>query len=234
MTEVALLLGPIAFRDFEVSRGVRFGGRQRLAVHQLNGGTRVIDVLGRDDAEIQVTGIFTGADATRRARQIDEFRSAGISLPLTWDVFFYTVFVKEFQADYRNGWWLPYSARFTVLRDEAAAVAEEIVSLTADISADASAALTLAAQAGLGLSLGSATVPSLQDLASAQLQISSTLTSVEAGWNSNGINNATSATEGILAIESTASASQDLAALSSATGYIGRAAANSSESAGLS
>src|SRR4051812_20099813 len=109
MTDVLLLLGPVVFQDFEIPSGVNFGGKQRLALHRLPGGERVIDALGRDDAEIGFSGIFTGPDATLRARSLDELRSAGVMLPLTWDIFYYTVLISDFHADYRNGSWNPYS-----------------------------------------------------------------------------------------------------------------------------
>lgn len=81
MSDIALLLGPIAFQEFEVPSGVNFGGRQRLAVHRLPTGLRIVDTLGRDDADICFAGIFTGSDATLRARSIDEMRVAGMIVP---------------------------------------------------------------------------------------------------------------------------------------------------------
>ena len=111
--------GRSSFRTLRISSGINFGGRQRLAVHRLPGGTRVIDALGRDDAQISFSGIFTGADATLRARSLDELRVAGSTLSLTWDVLFYTVVISDFHADYRNGWWIPYRVVCTVLQDEA-------------------------------------------------------------------------------------------------------------------
>jgi hypothetical protein len=119
MRDVALLLGPVAFQDFEIPSGVNFGGRQRLALYRLPGGSRVIDALGRDDAQISFAGIFAGPNATQRARSLDQLRVAGTALPLTWDVLFYTVLISNFYADYRNGWWIPYQIVCTVLRDEA-------------------------------------------------------------------------------------------------------------------
>ena len=40
MSNVALLLGHIAFQDFEVPATINIGGDQRLAIHRLLGGTR--------------------------------------------------------------------------------------------------------------------------------------------------------------------------------------------------
>jgi hypothetical protein len=58
MSDIVLVLGPVAFSDFEDPERIRFGGAQRLAVHKLPGGARVIDALGPDDTEIGWSGIF--------------------------------------------------------------------------------------------------------------------------------------------------------------------------------
>lgn len=88
MPDVVLVLGPVAFADFEIPERIAFGGTQRLAVHKLPGGLRVIDALGRDDRELTWSGIFAGPDATARSRLLDLLRARGAVLPLTWDVFF--------------------------------------------------------------------------------------------------------------------------------------------------
>ncbi|MGC1411090.1 MAG: hypothetical protein WA864_19375 [Acetobacteraceae bacterium] len=152
MSDVTLILGPVAFQDFEVASGVNFGGRQRLALHRLPGGSRVIDALGRDDAQISFSGIFSGSDATLRARSLDQLRVVGVALPLTWDVLFYTVLIAEFQASYRNGWWIPYRIVCTVLRDEASALVQLAASLATTALADIGAASGYALNAGLDLS----------------------------------------------------------------------------------
>ena len=136
MADVTLLLGPVVFQDFEVPSGVNFGGRQRLVMHRLPGGSRVIDALGRDDAQISFSGIFSGSDATLRARSLDQLRVAGIALPLTWDVLFYTVLISEFQASYRSSWWIPYRIVCTVLRDEASELIQFAASLATTALAD--------------------------------------------------------------------------------------------------
>ena len=48
----AYSLGSVSFRSFEVPATINVGGAQRLAVHRLLGGIRVIDALGRDDSDI--------------------------------------------------------------------------------------------------------------------------------------------------------------------------------------
>src|ERR1700759_4325505 len=95
-----LLLGSVTFQDFELPPRIVFGGAQRLAIHRLPGGARVIDAMGRDDGEISWSGAFSGADAADRARQLDLVRAQGAVLPLAWDAFAYLVVIARFAADY--------------------------------------------------------------------------------------------------------------------------------------
>jgi hypothetical protein len=240
MSDVALLLGPIAFQDFELPSGVNFGGRQRLAVHRLPTGSRVVDTLGRDDAEICFTGIFTGPDATLRARSVDEMRVAGLTLPLTWDVFFYTVLISEFCADYRNAWWIPYHIRCTVLQDEASSLAQLAVSLASTVLGDVTSAVGHAWDAGLDLSglqamlaapgattLGTAAFASAQaDLTGAQAAIAASTGAADATLTTVNFGAISTAEDGIDGLTAATDASGQLASLVSANAFIRRAAIN--------
>ena len=127
MSDFSLTLGPVAFAGFELPSSITIGGRQRLAIHRLPGGLRIIDALGPDPADIAFSGIFTGPDAADRARLLDTLRVAGATLPLAWDAFTYSVVIENFEADYRSPWWIPYRLTCSVLRDEAAALVTDIV-----------------------------------------------------------------------------------------------------------
>ncbi|MEO8716062.1 MAG: hypothetical protein ABI369_13715, partial [Acetobacteraceae bacterium] len=177
MADIALLLGPVVFQDFEVPARINIGGRQRVAVHRLVGGARVIDSLGRDDAELRFEGVFSGQDATLRARTLDQLRAAGSPLPVTWDVFYYTVVVTTFEADYRSAWWIPYRIACTVLRDEAAALLNSVFSLADSAVADISEAISwVGTDFGLGaaqsaLSAPNAVVRGASDYATAETSL---------------------------------------------------------------
>lgn len=147
MSTTSLILGPILFQDFEVPERVNFGGGQRLAVHRLAGGARVVDTLGRDDAEISFTGIFSGPDASLRARAVDMLRALGTPQLLTWDVFAYTVVVREFHAEYRVANWILFRIVCTVLRDEAAVLVDAPLAMADAVLGD----LGLAAVAGISM-----------------------------------------------------------------------------------
>ncbi len=240
MSDITLLLGPVVFHDFEVPARINIGGIQRLALHRLVGGARVIDLLGRDDAEIRFEGVFSGSDATLRARTLDELRASGMTLPLTWDVFYYTVLVTQFEAEYRTSWWIPFRIACTVLRDEAAALISTAVTLVDSVAADITAAVSAAGGAGLDLSatqsaLGlpnatifgaSAYAGAQASLGSAQTSISQGITSAEGALNDAGLASASSASAGIEGLGAATSAAQQLAALTVARGYVARAAVN--------
>jgi hypothetical protein len=240
MSNVALLLGPIAFQNFEVPASINIGGAQRLAIHRLPGGTRVIDALGRDDSDISFSGTFSGPDATLRARSIDEMRAAGLFMPLTWDVFFYSVIINKFEADYRSGWWIPYRISCTVVCDEAGSVVASVISLADDALSDVTTARSFATVAGIDLSdtqsalsmpdaavKGTATYSStLATLASAGALVGTGIAQAEAtlgntSWPADGqIPSVAGTLDGIVL------AAQQISSLTVAQAYIGRAAIN--------
>lgn len=240
MSDIILLLGPIVFKDFEVPSGITFGGGQRLAIHRLPGGTRVIDALGRDDANLTFAGIFSGSDATLRARALDELRSVGLPLPLTWDVFFYSVVIDRFEANYQNSHWIPYRISCTVLRDEAAALFESVVSIATAALADVSTALASAAVAQIDLAdaqsaifapgattSGTAAFAAARSgLAGAQSALGNGLAASEALLTNAGFVGATTAESGITGLSQAAAAAGQLSQISQARSYIGRAAVN--------
>ena len=240
MSNVALLLGPIAFQDFEVPSNINIGGAQRLVIHRLPGGTRVIDTLGRDDMNIMFSGTFSGPDATLRARSLDAMRVSGLPMSLTWDVFFYSVIIKKFEADYRSGWWIPYHITCAVVRDEASSAVSAVISIADDALSDVTTASTFAIAAGIDLSdtqtaigmpnaavKGTAMYSStLAALASARALVVSGISQAEAtlgaaSWPVEGqMPSAATALNGVV------SACQQISWLTAAQAYIGRASIN--------
>lgn len=240
MSDIHLILGPVAFQDFEVPGGINFGGAQRLAIHRLAGGGRVIDALGREDADIRFAGTFSGADATLRARTLDELRVAGTPLPLTWDVFFYTVTIRQFQAEYQNGWWIPYRMICSVIRDEASVLVRAALSLAADVASDIAVAAAQASPVGFDMAAAQAavTVPAAtvrgstafiaaqSNLANTQVGLSQAITTAEMQLDDVTLTGATTSGDGIDGLAAAVASSQQLAALTNARGYLGRAAVN--------
>jgi len=123
----ALILGPVIFENFEVPSSVRFGGQQRLAVHALPGGGRVVDAMGAQDGPLVWSGVFSGPNAAPRVRVLEALRRAGTSLPLAWSLWRYTVVIESFEADWATASWIPYRLQCCVVATEAAAVVDWLV-----------------------------------------------------------------------------------------------------------
>lgn len=143
MSTPFLVLGPVQFADFELPASISWGGAQTLAVHKLPGGSRVIDAMGRDDAPVNWSGIFTGPNATARAHTLDLMRAEGDIWPLAWQDFTYSVLISRFEADYQRTNWIPYRISCVVLRDEASAAVDTLLSAAQTALQDTAAAALL-------------------------------------------------------------------------------------------
>ena len=118
MALVFLTLGGMLLHGMELPEQLKWGGEQTLHVHKVSGGIRVIDAMGREDAEISWQGRFRGWSAVDRARRLDAKRIAGAPLLLTWDRFVYRVIIKSFTADYSQaGLEIPYHIGLVVVQD---------------------------------------------------------------------------------------------------------------------
>lgn len=244
MANVSLVLGPVVFKDFEIPPDIAFGGSQRVAVHELLGGTRILDTMGRADATIRFSGVFCGSDATLRARMLNELRAAGVMLPLTWDVFLYTVVISEFQAIYQNTGWIAYKIACTVVRDEASAFIQPAISLAASTMADAITAGSQAILAGVdvtgsqaALAASGATTRGTSAYLAAQTAVSTDQASIATGL---GIAQSTlggaasitppvdtdAASASIAQLNGATAAAQTTSILTVAKAYLGRVAAN--------
>lgn len=241
MPDVTLILGPVEFSGFEIPPAISFGGAQRLAVHKLPGGARIIDSLGRDDAPILWEGIFTGANAVDRARVLDVLRAEGGVLPLIWDSYFYSVVISVFEADYRNGFWIPYRIACTVLRDEVEAMFEQAASMLAQVTSDFSTASGYAGAGGIDLGAAAATLgapgattlgtsgygAAVSAVGSAQDMIASQLSAVETSVIPLGAALVPGNVSGALVSLATAQNSTGtMANLAAAQGYVNRTAVN--------
>ncbi|MFC3109936.1 LysM peptidoglycan-binding domain-containing protein [Undibacterium arcticum] len=112
-----LSLGDLNFSRFEVPEHIQFGGDQALAVHELVGGKRIVDAMGRQDKPLEWSGQFIGADANDRARYLNYLRIAGKPLILSWGEYAYSVVVKTALMDYRRAYEIPYSISCMVVED---------------------------------------------------------------------------------------------------------------------
>lgn len=221
MNATRLVLGPVAFRDFEVPERIAFGGTQKLAIHELPGGGRVIDAMGAQNADLVWSGIFSGADAAERVRLLDGMRLSAAEAPLSWDVFAYTVIIERLEADYVSPWWIPYHLTCKIVQDPVAdlialgaTLVSQVVSdlAVAATSVDLGAAQSAVAAPGVEVQGSAANIAATSAVSSAQQTIKTQMDAVGQALDDGSLGDSISACG-------------TLAGLGVARGYAGRAAA---------
>jgi len=109
-------LGPISFNGLAYPSRIVIKNRQRNVVHQLGSGSLATDSLGDDLQSVSFKGIFTGQDATTRARLLDSLRSQGALLRLSWESIQLTVLIHELDFIYSSNLWITYSLSCNVVQ----------------------------------------------------------------------------------------------------------------------
>ncbi len=231
-----ITLGLVTLEAFEIPATIAFGGKQRLAVHDLPGGGRVIDVLGGTDTDITFSGIISGSGADTRAQLLDAMRITGTSLPLSWGEQYFIVIISEAEFDFRKPWWIPYRLRCVVQSNLVYTAASTAISAAATITASLasaagllsttqptlSAAQTALTQPGATTYGTTAYGQSVNTLTAAQSAMSSDVASTGTGLPAfdlglSGQDPAAAA----MAMMNTTTTAGSLAALTAAQGYVG-------------
>lgn len=137
---MSLILGSITFQDFEVPSVIRFGGAQRLATHYLGSGSRIVDSLGPTESDIEFSGVLSGTDAVSRYLHLDRLRKSALVVPLIWDIYHYTVVIKELIGEFVSPRWISYRVACTVVPDEDVDAETATGSIVPEVIADVKAA----------------------------------------------------------------------------------------------
>lgn len=140
---VTLTLGGVVFTGFEIPETINFGGEQKLTVHKLPGGRRVIDAMGPDDADVRWSGRMRGSSSEQRAMLLDFMRRRGQKVLLAYSLHRYQVVIRSFEANFQNPYEVPYTIACTVERDETQAVASVAFGFAAALASDLAAATGL-------------------------------------------------------------------------------------------
>lgn len=113
-----LTLGGVFFDGFSTPPNMPFGGRQTMVVHKLPGGSRVIDTLGPDEANIAWSGFFFGNNAYSTALTLDGMRASGLVYPLSFGGQFRSVIIESFIPIIRRiPVWVDYSISLIVYQN---------------------------------------------------------------------------------------------------------------------
>lgn len=146
MSDTTLNLGAFQFARFEIPERIPWGGSQRIVKHELVGGTRTLDAMGRSDKQLTWSGLFMGQNATERARFLDTMRAQGADQKLTFGQLAYLVKVAEFDAVYERFYQIPYGISCEVIADLANPVINIAPpSIDSDIKTDLVLALAVSA-----------------------------------------------------------------------------------------
>ncbi len=140
-----LTLGDFVFDGYATPDVMMGGGRQAMVVHKLPGGSRVIDTLGPDEAQISWRGHFFANDAYDKARRLDGMRAAGAVLQLTWGGQSRWVIIEDFVYRVRRlPAWVDYQITCTVLANPSlGALGAGVIAMDSLVLGDLAAALAL-------------------------------------------------------------------------------------------
>jgi hypothetical protein len=118
-----LILGPVAFKDFEIPSEIDgLGGKQMHHVHKLVGGSRVVDALGYDPKPKSWSGRMRGADAESRAQTLEHLNAAGGMVPLSFGAYWFLVLISDLDIRYEKPQEIVYRITCEVVYDPASGV----------------------------------------------------------------------------------------------------------------
>lgn len=185
--DTSLTLDSFTFQGFEVPEKIPLGGAQALVIHKLPGGDRVVQSMGCDDDPIQWNGLFLGASALNRARELDTIRVQGRPVLLAFLGLKYNVVIKSFKFVVEAFFRVSYTIDLEVIKDlTQPSHASNATSLSDSIRGDSISAVALGgkiADLTLTSALASmdAAIKSVSDFATAtQATINSVLAPVSA------------------------------------------------------
>ena len=176
-----LLIDSFEFQGFEVPDSITLGGSQSLAIHKLPGGVKIIDSMGRDDAPLEWSGIFTGSDALNRVNYLDSWRVRGQIHKLTIGINSYNIVIKEFRPKFERSWHIPYRIVCEVVEDLSYPTTVLLPSKSLDTAITGQITNAVAAVAKLKPSLIGSIATALKNVQGAIANVQSVMTSAMQG-----------------------------------------------------
>lgn len=136
MSDFALTLGGVAFKDFEIPDSIAAGGGQLLQIHKYAGGNRTIDAFGPDDKPITWAGMMLDSDAEARCQQLEAMRIAGQQVELSFSSFSYLVVIRQFDWDFEKFYRIRYAITLEVSQNKTQASSDQGDDPESDIQGD--------------------------------------------------------------------------------------------------
>ncbi len=140
-----VIIDEITLANFEVPERIALPGRQKVVIHQMIGGKRVLDVLGVEYDALTWSGIINGPDASSRVQLFEAKRDAGKVVTLTCDDFSFDGVITSFAPVYEYEFRRPYSIEIAVLKRNDTPVKVDALTgaLTGLVNSDVGSALGL-------------------------------------------------------------------------------------------
>ncbi|KXU99227.1 hypothetical protein AD929_15625 [Gluconobacter potus] len=209
-----VVIGSVTLTGAEVPDSLRVGGQQRLVIHQLLGGSRVVDATGNDPARLTLSGRFLGVNALSRAQALEALRVAGKAITFSGAGLSAQVKIAEYWYDYTlKGAVIPYSIQLE-RSSVTTASSTSTSALSSLIGSDAADALTSVSDA---VSSVTSTIDDFSsEIGTVVGQITPLATLVGAGGGLADVNDALSGVSGITgAVTNLAAAPSSVASLAS-------------------
>jgi len=112
-----LMLGGVAFQDFEIPPEIAGGLKQGNFVHQYPGGSRTVDTTGPEYDPVEWHGVFLDGTAQQRANALNTMAKNGQPVSLTFGAFNFQVIVEQFTWKFQRYYQIPYTIRLLVITD---------------------------------------------------------------------------------------------------------------------
>lgn len=149
MVDTVINLGGFIFENMEIPSEINFGGEQSIKIHDLIGGSRIIDSMGGRETNIMWSGLMLGPDAMSRALQLDSMRVSGS--PITLSVFnlSYQVVIQKFIFRTERYYQIKYDIELaTIQNNNNATGLLGALGLTGSVLSDFSAANAISSLVG--------------------------------------------------------------------------------------
>lgn len=149
MVDTVITLGDFTFENLEIPSEIIFGGEQSMKIHDLIGGSRIIDSMGGKESNIMWSGLMLGPDAMSRALDLDSMRVSGQPISLNVFSLSYQVVIQKFIFKTERYYQIKYDIDLAVIQNNNNATGLlGALGLTGSILSDFAAANAISSLAG--------------------------------------------------------------------------------------
>lgn len=118
---LAITIGSVTLSSFEVPERLEdLAGVQAVAVHDFPGGIRTLQTYGAFPSRLRWHGLMTGTFALPRVAALDQIRTSGQMVTLSYGPKAFLGILARFKVRARTQWFVEYEAEFWPAQDTSA------------------------------------------------------------------------------------------------------------------